>query len=98
MPPRRRPPDDPIEWLNRAVANLERSKADIPLTHVYFEDFCFDAQQAAEKAIKAVLLSLGIRFPYIHDLSELLDLVADSGTKIPKRVREAYRLTRFAVV
>ncbi|HEY7168253.1 MAG TPA: HEPN domain-containing protein [Candidatus Binatia bacterium] len=87
-----------MEWLNRAVANLERSKADIPLTHVYFEDFCFDAQQAAEKAIKAVLLSLGIRFPYIHDLSELLDLVADSGTKIPKGVREAYRLTRFAVV
>lgn len=33
MPPKRRPPDDPIEWLNRAIANLERSKAEIPLTH-----------------------------------------------------------------
>ena len=69
MPPKRRPPDDPVEWLNRAIANLERSKAEIPLNHMYFEDFCFDAQQAAEKAIKAVLLRLRVRFPYTHDLA-----------------------------
>ena len=98
MPPKRRPPDDPVEWLNRAIANLERSKAEISLTRVYFEDFCFDAQQAAEKAIKAVLVRLGVRFPYIHDLAELVDLVAKAGSKIPKAVREADRLTRFAVV
>jgi HEPN domain-containing protein len=98
MPPKRRPPDDPIEWLNRAVANLERSKAEIPLSHIYYEDFCFDAQQAAEKAIKAVMLALGVRFPYIHDLAELVDLVAKTGRRIPKAVKEADRLTRFAVV
>lgn len=98
MPPKRRPPDDPIEWLNRAVANLERSKAEIPLTHLYFEDFCFDAQQAAEKAIKAVLLRLGVRFPYTHDLADLVDLITKTGRKIPKAVRDADRLTRFAVV
>ena len=47
MPPKRRPSDDPVEWLNRAIANLERSKAEIPLTHVYFEDFSFDAVRTA---------------------------------------------------
>ncbi|WP_420457619.1 HEPN domain-containing protein [Rubrivirga sp.] len=35
----------------------------------------FHAQQAAEKAIKAVLISEQIRFPYIHDLARLRDLV-----------------------
>jgi HEPN domain-containing protein len=64
---------------------------------MYLEDFCFDAQQAAEKAIKAVLIRLGVRFPYIHDLAELLDLIAKTGTKIPKAVRQADRLTRFAI-
>ncbi len=61
MPPKRRPADDPVEWLNRARSNLARAKADIRIPHVYLEDLCFDAQQAAEKAIKAVLLNLGVR-------------------------------------
>lgn len=98
MPPKRRPPDDPVEWLKRAITNLERAKTEIPLTHLYFEDFCFDAQQAAEKAIKAVLLHLGVRFPYTHDLVDLLDLIEKTGKTIPKAVRGADRLTRFAVV
>ena len=75
MSRKRRPADDPLEWLHRARSNLARAKADIRLTHVYLEDLCFDAQQAAEKAIKAVLLKLGAPFPYVHDLAELLDLV-----------------------
>src|SRR6266702_1719074 len=53
MPPERFPPDDPREWLNRARSNLARARAKIP--DAYLEDLCFDAQQAAEKAIKAVL-------------------------------------------
>src|SRR5829696_10527795 len=55
MPPERRPPDDPREWLNRARSNLVRAQAILP--GVYLEDLCFDAQQAAEKAIKAVLIA-----------------------------------------
>jgi hypothetical protein len=43
MPPERRPPDDPIEWLNRARSNLARARADINLPDIYLEDLCFDA-------------------------------------------------------
>ncbi len=96
MPPRGRPPHDPLEWLNRARSNLERAKADIRLEGVYLEDLCFDAQQAAEKAIKAVLLHLGTRFPYVHDLGKLLVLIERSGEPVPEQVKEAGRLTRFA--
>ncbi|MBI3952058.1 MAG: HEPN domain-containing protein [Acidobacteria bacterium] len=39
---------------------------------VYLEDLCFNAQQAVEKAIKALLLHRGLRFPYVHDLTQIL--------------------------
>ena len=56
MRPRERfPHDDPREWLNRARSNLARARQRIPGT--YLEDACFDAQQAAEKAVKGLLLA-----------------------------------------
>ena len=97
MPPDRRPPDDPQEWLNRARSNLERAKADIRLDAVYLEDLCFDAQQAAEKAIKAVLLRRRIRFPHVHDIGTLLGLIEEHGDVVPAHIKEGARLTRFAV-
>ncbi|MFQ5846844.1 MAG: HEPN domain-containing protein [Candidatus Methylomirabilales bacterium] len=86
------------EWLNRAKSNLLRAKEDIRLTGVFLEDLCFDAQQAAEKAIKGVLVHFGIPFPYVHDLAALLGLIEGAGQPIPESVKEAGRLTRFAVV
>ncbi len=98
MPPERRSADDPIEWLDRARNNLEMAKVGTSLHIAYLEDPCFEAQQAAEKAIKAVLLHLGARFPYIHDLADLLNLVEKAGKAVPKAVKDAGRLTRFALV
>lgn len=57
----RLPPTDPREWLNRARSNLAQARVHSP--DVYLEDLCFNAQQAAEKAIKALLIAYGIRFP-----------------------------------
>jgi len=48
----RYPPDDPRERLNRARSSLAQAKVEHP--DVYFEDLCFNAQQAAEKAIKTL--------------------------------------------
>ena len=66
-PPERFPPDDPREWLNRAGSNLALAKNRIP--GAYLEDLCFEAQQAAEKSVKAVLVLRQIVFPYVHDLA-----------------------------
>lgn len=82
--------------MNRARSNLARAKAEIP--DVYLEDLCFDAQQAAEKAIKAVLLQKKVAFPYIHDLARLLTLLEESGAEVPEKVRQAESLTQYAVV
>jgi HEPN domain-containing protein len=92
---KRMPPDDPREWLNRARSNLKQAEKVIP--GVYLEDLCFSAQQAAEKAIKAVFVHRSVAFPYIHDLSRLLGLLEKGGLKIPKYVSRADELTRFAV-
>ena len=95
-PPERFPPDDPREWLNRARSNLVRAKTRVP--GAYLEDLCFDAQQAAEKAIKAVMILRDIEFPYVHDLDRLLTVLEEDGEPIPVAVRRALELTRYAVV
>jgi HEPN domain-containing protein len=95
MARKRLAPSDPREWLNRARSNLARSQK--PLPDAYLEDFCFDAQQAAEKAIKAVFIAHGLTFPHIHDLGRLLTMLVGAGIRVPKYVIESDRLTRFAV-
>jgi HEPN domain-containing protein len=95
MMPKRFPPDDPREWLNRARSNLSQAKDDKP--GIYWEDLCFQAQQAAEKSLKALLLERGVSFPYIHNLGELMQLVEKQGEHVPAEVREAARLTGYAV-
>jgi HEPN domain-containing protein len=94
MAPKRFPPDDPREWLNRARSNLVLAQRTLP--GVYLEDLCFDAQQAAEKAIKAIFIHRGESFPYIHNLEALLRRLERKGVRIPKYVRKAHELTRFA--
>ena len=63
----------------------------------YLEDLCFQAQQAAEKAIKSVMIARAIDFPYVHDLARLLVILDSSGECIPDVVRRAANLTRYAV-
>lgn len=91
----RRPPDDPHAWLDRARSNLIRAEHTIP--DVYLEDLCFDAQQAAEKALKALCIENSISFPYVHDLARLITLLEEEGISVPDEVREAARLTRYAI-
>jgi HEPN domain-containing protein len=62
MARKRYPPTDPREWLNRARSNLALAKTNA--LGVLLEDLCFEAQQAAEKAIKAVFIHRALSFPY----------------------------------
>ena len=65
MKPKRFPPTDPREWLRRARSNLVHAQA--VEDEVDLAELCFDAQQAAEKAIKAVFIHRG---PF-HNLTSL---------------------------
>jgi HEPN domain-containing protein len=94
MAPERFPPDDPREWLNRARSNLAHAR--LTMSGVYLEDLCFDAQQAAEKAIKALFVHRRLTFPYVHDLARLLRLLERRGFKVPKYVKRAAELSSYA--
>ena len=51
----------------------------------YLEDLCFEAQQAAEKAIKAVMMKRDIEFPFVHDLNRLMSILEQAGETVPER-------------
>jgi HEPN domain-containing protein len=91
---KRFPPDDPREWLNRARSNMALAGSVMP--GVDFEELCFDAQQCAEKSIKAVFIRRGESFPFIHDLEELLRRLQGNGLKIPKYIWQAEELSEYA--
>ncbi|MBA4155983.1 MAG: HEPN domain-containing protein [Gemmatimonadetes bacterium] len=90
------PPDDPRQWLVRAAGNLRIAHSRLP--GVEPAELCFNAHQAAEKAIKAVLIHLGIAYPHVHDLRRLLRLLSDTPADVPAEVARAARLTDYAVM
>lgn len=88
-------PGSSLEWLTRAKGNLALAKQPKP-EDAFWEDLCFQAQQAAEKALKAVYQHKGLIFRYIHDLEELGKNLEDSGVPIPSVIKEAAILTKYA--
>jgi HEPN domain-containing protein len=61
-----------------------------------YDDLCFDAQHAAEKAIKAVLVHRSVDFPKTHDIGRLLTLAAEAGVPGADDLQAAAALTPFA--
>lgn len=57
----------------------------------------FHAQQAAEKAIKAVLVSFGDEFPWTHDLRHLMDRLEGIARPLPGSLSEVRTLAPWAV-
>ncbi len=64
---------------------------------VFLEDLCFNAQQAAEKALKSVCLAKGLEFPKTHSVVHLIDILESGGVSVPENVRDADVLTHYAV-
>ena len=91
-----RDPSDPNLWLARARSDLELAQSG-RRPGVFLEDLCFHAQQAAEKALKAVCVARGIDFPRTHSLILLMDLIEAAGLEIPPEVKAADVLTHYAV-
>ena len=89
--------DNAIEWLRRAKSNLARAKVGKVSEDILYEDLCFDAQQAAEKAFKAVCIINDIRFKKAHDISYLIELLENGNITVPERLQKAKILTDYAV-
>ena len=90
------PAEDPSEWLVRARFNLMIAR-EPHLVGGPLAELVFNAHQAAEKAIKAVILHLGKPSPYTHDIRALLASAQEAGADIPEDVQDAERLSAYAV-
>ena len=88
-------PGSPADWLARARGDLAIARAPLP-EGAFYEDLCFHAQQAAEKAIKAVYRANDLAFRYTHDVEDLLDGLKRMGLSVPQDVEDAVDLTGFA--
>ena len=93
----RRHPTDPEAWLARARSNLKIAELGSAQPGVFLEDLCFEAQQGAEKALKAVCVRLDLDFPKTHSLVILVDLLEQGGLRVPPEVHDADGLTAYAV-
>lgn len=95
MPPERNIPGSPAEWLARAKGDLALAMTPLP-EEGFYEDLCFHAQQAAEKAFKAVYQQHGWPFRYVHSLEELLTGLRQNGLTVPENLDESVTLTDYA--
>jgi HEPN domain-containing protein len=95
MPQDRPAPGSAEDWLARAEGDLALVRAPLP-EGAFYEDLCFHAQQAAEKAIKAIYQHYGKRFRYTHDLDELITGLQNEGISVPGEAMEVGLLTSYA--
>jgi HEPN domain-containing protein len=88
---------DPAEWLLHAESDLSYAKLGLTEPAILRNQVAFHAEQAAEKALKAVLVYAAVEFPKTHDLQALLLLIRNSGISVQSEIEQASALTQFAV-
>ncbi len=81
-------------WLAEAEEDLDvaGNEADKHPAHA-----CFHAQQAAEKALKAVYLVSGVDYPHVHSITELIDGLLDAHGELKKFRSAAAILNAFYI-
>jgi HEPN domain-containing protein len=92
------------EHVDLAHLLLRKATADLAVTRTLAADadphdeaIGFHAQQAVEKAIKAVLALSQIAAPRTHDLTYLVELLDSHGIDVPRMIAEPEWLSPWAV-
>lgn len=96
-PAKKRLMASPEEWLDHALSDLKLAKLGQEALDILPEQICFHAQQAVEKAFKAVLLFSKVDFPLTHDIQELIEVCEEAGIALTEDLKEADILTPYAV-
>lgn len=84
------------EWMQRARSDLVLAQM-IEEERIAPEILVFHAQQAAEKALKALLVRLQVDFADTHSIGLLLSLCQRVGFEATEAIADAATLTRYAV-
>ena len=83
------------EYLRLATADLDA--ATVLLAPGHWHISCFLAQQAAETALKAVLLARKQHFPKTHDLEALVELIRSTDAAFPDFAESSAVLNEYSV-
>jgi HEPN domain-containing protein len=87
-------PDRSMDWLEQAERDLRHARHAVE--DADFEWSCFAAQQAAEKAVKALILSLGGE-PWGHSVTSLLARLPASCSATPDLIERAKMLDKHYI-
>lgn len=97
-------PDDHQQAVRELVNQwMRRARADLAVTELIDDQrlapeiVAFHAQQAVEKALKALLVLRQVDFPRTHDLGTLLRLCDAAGYSGIADISDIVTLTRYAV-
>jgi HEPN domain-containing protein len=91
-------PDDPQSWITKADSDLLNIRNNLAAERVPWDTVCFHAQQAAEKMLKAFLVSLGLTAPRTHDLIVLLAEMVEEEASMAAWEGDCRLLTPYAVM
>jgi HEPN domain-containing protein len=87
---------DPHEWLRFAQDDLGAARLLLTDTRLPARMACFHAQQAAEKALKALLVHGRVQFRKTHDLAVLVALLTETEQSALVEI-DVQRLQQWAV-
>jgi HEPN domain-containing protein len=85
------------KWFRKAESDLLVIKNNLSSNEVPIDACCFHAQQAAEKYLKAYLVSKLVIFPKTHDLQSLLNLCIEINDSFNEIGEASLRLSDFAI-
>ena len=83
-------------WIERAKSSYELSRMAMN-NNIYYEDLCYQSQQAVEKVLKGLLIYYGVEPDFTHNIGMLLNEL-EKFTEIPENVKETTKLTKYAVI
>lgn len=82
-------------WINKADSDLVAMNASFEAGAL--DAACFHAQQASEKTLKAYLTFEGVKFPFTHNLSKLVQLCQEKNPEFSEIAPAVEPLTPYAV-
>ncbi len=91
------PPDEIKAWLIKAKSDLDSARILIEYKPANYDTTCFHCQQAAEKALKAFLVSRNVAFEHVHVMTYLVDLCVAQNQAFNNLREKAELLAPYAV-
>ncbi len=87
--------DDTLRWLQQAKHDLAAAEDSLEAGHN--EWACFQSQQAAEKALKAVFYALGYEMVFTHSVSRLVKDLSEKCEGFKKGLGRWNALDKFHI-